>query len=64
MQRIASVDPVTATGGCSESKSMYFGWEDRPPSAGGSDKDYNDIRILVSCPTLVKIADKEVRIVQ
>ena len=61
---VGSHDPVTATGGCSESKSMYFGWEDRPPSAGGSDKDYNDIRILVSCPTLVKIADKEVRIVQ
>ena len=61
---IGSHDPQTATGACSDGKSIYFGWEDRPPSAGGSDKDYNDIRILVSCPTLVKLTDKQVRITQ
>jgi hypothetical protein len=44
---------------------MYYGWEDRPPFPNsGSDKDYDDIRIVVSCPTLVKISDKEVKIVR
>jgi Flp pilus assembly protein TadG len=59
---IGSHEPQKATGACLENKSIYYGWEDRPPSAGGSDKDYNDIRILVSCPTLVPISSKEVRI--
>jgi Flp pilus assembly protein TadG len=56
---------VTATAGCTEGKYMYYGWEDRPPFPNsGSDKDYDDIRIVVSCPTLVKISDKEVKIVR
>jgi Flp pilus assembly protein TadG len=56
--------PSTATSGCAEGKSMYYGWEDRPPVAsGGSDRDYDDIRIVVSCPTLVKVSDKEIRII-
>ena len=55
--------PATATGGCMEGKSMYYGWEDRPPtSPGASDRDYDDIRIVVSCPTLTKITDKQVKI--
>lgn len=57
--------PQTASSACSEGKSMYYGWEDRPPvSAGGSDRDYDDIRIVVACPTLQKISDKEVRIIR
>jgi Flp pilus assembly protein TadG len=57
--------PAVATGACANGKSMYYGWEDRPPtSAGASDRDYDDIRIVVTCPTLVKISDKEVRIVK
>lgn len=55
--------PGTATGGCAEGKYMYFGWEDRPPT-GGSDKDYDDIRLIVSCPKMVKIADKQLHIVK
>ncbi|WP_342112136.1 hypothetical protein [Methylobacterium sp. SI9] len=56
-------NPVTATGSCSEGKYMYYGWEDRPPNAG-SDRDYDDIRVIVSCPTIVKVADKKLRIVE
>ncbi|MDB5511154.1 MAG: hypothetical protein JWR08_637 [Enterovirga sp.] len=57
--------PATASGPCTEGKYVYYGWEDRPPvSQGASDKDYDDIRLVVSCPALVKIADKEVRIVR
>ncbi|ACL60465.1 TadE/TadG family type IV pilus assembly protein [Methylobacterium nodulans] len=56
-------DPQTATTSCEEGKFMYYGWEDRPPNAG-SDRDYDDIRLLVSCPKLVKVADKKIRIVQ
>lgn len=56
-------NPVTATASCSEGKYMYYGWEDRPPNAG-SDMDYDDIRVIVSCPVIVKIADKKLRIVE
>ncbi|RYE99948.1 MAG: hypothetical protein EOO77_34770 [Oxalobacteraceae bacterium] len=55
--------PATSTASCSEGKYMYYGWEDRPPSAG-SDKDYDDIRIVVSCPTTTKVSDKKLRIVE
>lgn len=55
--------PKTASGSCSEGKFLYFGWEDRPPT-GSSDRDYDDIRLIVSCPKLIKTADKKVRIVK
>lgn len=56
-------DPATATASCDEGKYMYYGWEDRPPNAG-SDRDYDDIRLLVSCPKMVKVSDKKIRIVE
>ncbi|MCJ2009195.1 pilus assembly protein [Methylobacterium sp. WL30] len=56
-------NPATATASCSDNKYMYYGWEDRPPNAG-SDMDYDDIRVIVSCPTLVKVSDKKLRIVE
>lgn len=55
--------PATSTASCSDGKYMYYGWEDRPPNAG-SDKDYDDIRVIVSCPTLIKVSDKKLRIVE
>lgn len=55
--------PATSTASCSDGKYMYFGWEDRPPNAG-SDRDYDDIRLIVSCPTLIKVSDKKLRIVE
>ncbi len=42
--------PRTATRACAPGRFVYYGWEDRPPSLGGSDKDYDDIRLTVSCP--------------
>ncbi|GJD66583.1 TadE/TadG family type IV pilus assembly protein [Methylobacterium frigidaeris] len=56
-------EPVTTKDSCEEGKYMYYGWEDRPPS-GGSDKDYDDIRLVVSCPKIVKISDKKIRIIE
>jgi Flp pilus assembly protein TadG len=40
------------TGACAPGKFLYYGWEDRPPEKGGSDRDYNDIRIVMECPTV------------
>jgi hypothetical protein len=56
--------------GCSPGKYMYFGWEDRPPrnqggdgsgaphpvgtSDPGGDRDYDDIRLIMSCPSVDK----------
>lgn len=55
---------------CEPGKFMYFGWEDRPPqnqggkglgnpypvgtSDPGGDRDYDDIRLIVSCPVYEK----------
>lgn len=57
-------DPQVATGTCDPGKLMYFGWEDRPPGLGWTDRDYDDIRIIISCPEQEKIADKRVTIVR
>ncbi len=38
--------PQRATQTCDPGKFMYYGWEDRP----ATDKDYNDIRIIIECP--------------
>jgi Flp pilus assembly protein TadG len=56
-------NPATATSSCSDGKYMYYGWEDRPPNAG-SDRDYDDIRLIVSCPKQIKVSDKKLRIVE
>jgi hypothetical protein len=53
-------DPAVATGACSSGKLMYYGFEDRP----GGDRDYDDIRMIISCPERVKVQDKQVRIVR
>lgn len=47
---------------CLPGKYMYFGWEDRPPN-GGSDKDYDDIRILMRCPKTGTLGDGMSRLV-
>lgn len=52
--------PATATGACTEGKFMYFGWEDRP----GGDTDYDDIRLVVACPKLVQVTNKQVKIIK
>lgn len=57
-------DPAVHTGACPEGSLMYFGWEDRPPGFGWTDRDYDDIRLVVSCPEIIKVSDKQVRIVK
>ncbi|MCG6121332.1 MAG: pilus assembly protein TadG-related protein [Microvirga sp.] len=57
-------NPATHVGACPEGSLMYFGWEDRPPGFGSSDRDYDDIRLVVSCPEIIQIQDKQVRIVK
>lgn len=63
-------DPQTATGACSEGKYVYYGWEDRPRLSNNSndanwgDKDYDDIRLIVSCPKQKQLTNKQVKIIQ
>jgi hypothetical protein len=57
--------PNTATGGCTRGKYMYFGYEDRPQGAPDwGDRDYDDIRIVISCPEWEEAESKKVRIVE
>lgn len=35
---------------CKPGQYLYLGWEDRPPGAGDSDRDYDDIRFTMRCP--------------
>lgn len=56
--------PLRATGTCSTGKFFYYGWEDRPPEQGGSDRDYNDIRIVIECPTVKASGIEQVRLIK
>ena len=61
--------PLQASQACEEGMFMYFGWEDRPshpsghPHHGWTDEDFDDIRLIVSCPEVIQETDKQVRIV-
>ncbi|WP_080919423.1 TadE/TadG family type IV pilus assembly protein [Manganibacter manganicus] len=57
-------NPTFDTAACSPGKFMYYGWEDRPPGRGSSDQDYNDIRIIMSCPTVEAVGDRTVRLIR
>lgn len=54
--------PKVETRPCAPGKYMYFGWEDRPPS-GGSDRDYDDITMLMKCPSVGTLGDGITRLV-
>ncbi|WP_119389904.1 TadE/TadG family type IV pilus assembly protein [Taklimakanibacter lacteus] len=56
--------PKKATSTCSTGKFFYYGWEDRPPEKGGSDRDYNDIRIVLECPTVKASGQNSVRLIK
>lgn len=55
--------PQRAPEGCSQGRYMYYGWEDRPPELGGSDRDYDDIRVVMACPEEVWDGQRSVRLV-
>jgi len=50
--------PLKNTKPCAPGKYMYYGWEDRP----NGDRDFNDIRIIIGCPTTEKVGDEHVRL--
>lgn len=66
--------PVKANETCSPGKFMYYGWEDRPPGMDGpardwrdiawTDRDYDDIRIVIACPSVEEVEDREVRLIR
>ena len=66
-------NPVQAKKGCSPGQYMYYGWEDRPPGMKGAsadwtdiawtDRDYDDIRIVIGCPVLESVEDRMVRLI-
>jgi len=66
--------PQQASTSCSPGKYMYYGWEDRPPGMAGpskdwtdiawTDKDYDDIRIVIACPELEAVDERSVRLVK
>ncbi|WP_192847036.1 TadE/TadG family type IV pilus assembly protein [Aureimonas sp. AU4] len=56
--------PQRATEPCSPGKYMYYGWEDRPPGRGSSDKDYDDIRVIIKCPDLIATGDENALLVR
>jgi Flp pilus assembly protein TadG len=56
--------PKRAAESCSPGKYMYYGWEDRPPGRGSSDKDYDDIRIIIECPSFTAVGADVVRLVK
>jgi Flp pilus assembly protein TadG len=59
---------------CEPNKYMYFGFEDRPPGQAGAnanwlqpawtDTDYDDIRIVMRCPSSGRLGDAFVRLVR
>ena len=62
--------PQQATAACEEGQYMYFGWEDRPVYPAGhprhgqwTDADFDDIRLIVSCPEIIQ-TDRMVRLVR
>lgn len=62
--------PEQATAACEEGRFMYFGWEDRPVYPKGhprhgdwTDADFDDIRLIVSCPEIVT-TNRIVRLVE
>ncbi|MFZ5676506.1 MAG: TadE/TadG family type IV pilus assembly protein [Pseudomonadota bacterium] len=60
----ANRTPRRATEACAPGKFMYYGWEDRPPEGGGSDRDYNDIRIIIECPTVATTGAENVWLIK
>ena len=49
---------------CAAGTYMYYGWEDRPPGLGWTDRDYDDIRIIMQCPESGVLGERLVRLVE
>jgi hypothetical protein len=44
-------DPNVNELACREGYYLYIGFEDRPPEWGHSDRDYDDLSVVISCPS-------------
>ncbi len=44
-------DPEINELACREGYFLYIGFEDRPPEWGWSDRDYDDLSVVISCPS-------------
>lgn len=42
--------PKVSNKACKKGELVYYGFEDRPPGKGGTDRDYDDIRLIMECP--------------
>ena len=49
---------------CETGKYMYYGWEDRPAGLGWTDRDYDDIRVIVECPSMEQVGQRSVRLIR
>jgi len=56
--------PQRASKPCETGKYMYYGWEDRPPGLGWTDRDYDDIRVIVECPSMEQVGQRSVRLIR
>lgn len=56
--------PQHAEQSCQSGKYMYYGWEDRPPGLGWTDRDYNDIRVVIECPVSESTGEFLVRLIK
>jgi len=56
--------PQRANQPCAPGKYMYYGWEDRPPGRGWTDRDYDDIRIIIECPVREQVGERTVRLIR
>lgn len=57
-------NPQVSTKACAPGKFRYYGFEDRPPENGGSDRDYDDIRVIIECPVEELVGPETVRLVR
>lgn len=66
-------NPLRETRPCEPGKYMYYGFEDRPPGLAGpnggwedyawTDRDYDDIRVIIPCPVPRPVGERHVRLV-
>jgi hypothetical protein len=57
-------NPQISTEACASGKYRYYGFEDRPPENGSSDRDYDDIRVIIECPEKILVGPETVRLVR
>lgn len=56
--------PQRAEDICEPGKYMYYGWEDRPPENGWTDRDFDDIRVVIECPKVETVGSEYVRLIK